>query len=151
MQQWIRQQWRLYINARLSFDDYLKCGLQNAMVTKDLDTCLRELAARHGLHDSLGLKHLVNALTKRVGHPTSLTHLGQVLNQSVHDNENTVFKYVNTLLRARVLLMVPNFNDAITGLTTPPKYYGGDHVFLNGLSSDAQFAQIEHLVVHELL
>ena len=132
-QQWIRQQWRLYINARLSFDDYLKCGLQNAMVTKDLDTCLRELAARHGLHDSLGLKHLVNALTKRVGHPTSLTHLGQVLNQSVHDNENTVFKYVNTLLRARVLLMVPNFNDAITGLTTPPKYYVGDHVFLNGL------------------
>lgn len=80
-----------------------------------------------------------------------MTHLGQVLNQSVHDNENTVIKYVNTLLRARVLLMVPNFNDAITGLTTPPKYYVGDHVFLNGLSSDAQFAQIEHLVVHELL
>lgn len=139
------------INERLSVDDYLKYGLQNAMVTKDLDTCLRELAARHGLHDSLGLKHLVNTLTKRVGHPTSLTHLAQVLNQSVHDNENTVIKYVNTLLRARVLLMVPNFNDAITGLTTPPKYYVGDHVFLNGLSSDAQFAQIEHLVVHELL
>lgn len=58
---------------------------------------------------------------------------------------------MNTLLRARVLLMVPNFNDAITGLTTPPKYYVGDQVFLNGLSSDAQFAQIEHLVVHELL
>ena len=79
------------INARLSFDNYLKCGLQNAMVTKDLDTCFSELATRHGLHDSLGLKHLVNALTKRVGHPTSLTHLGQVLNPSVHDNENTVF------------------------------------------------------------
>ena len=108
------------INARLSFDDYLKCGLQNAMFTKDLDTCFSELAARHGLHDSLGLKHLVNALTKRVGHPTSLTHLGQVLNPSVHDNENTVFKYVNTLLRARVLLMVPNINDRSQGSQRHP-------------------------------
>lgn len=42
------------INARQSVDDYLTFGLQNAMVTQGLDTCLRELAARHRIHDSLG-------------------------------------------------------------------------------------------------